>query len=162
MIGNDVVDLALARKESNWKRPGFLDKIFTKNEQQIIAEHVNPEVLIWNLWSRKEAVYKIFNRETGIRAFFPNQIECFYTSETLGYVVCKGTCYFTKTIIDNDFLYSVAVSDLTYFNQIISLNTSDTIVKRNGIPFVYCEKTNYLKAASISHHGRFEQSITIK
>jgi hypothetical protein len=27
-IGNDIVDLALARKESNWKRP-YLNKIFT-------------------------------------------------------------------------------------------------------------------------------------
>jgi hypothetical protein len=33
MIGNDVVDLALAQKESNWKRKGFLNKLFTSVEQ---------------------------------------------------------------------------------------------------------------------------------
>jgi phosphopantetheinyl transferase (holo-ACP synthase) len=33
VIGNDIVDLALARKESNWKRPGYLNKIFTTKEQ---------------------------------------------------------------------------------------------------------------------------------
>jgi hypothetical protein len=32
VIGNDIVDLALARKESNWKRPGYLNKIFTTKE----------------------------------------------------------------------------------------------------------------------------------
>ncbi len=28
MIGNDIVDLALAKKENNCQRKGFLDKIF--------------------------------------------------------------------------------------------------------------------------------------
>jgi hypothetical protein len=34
---NDIVDLALARKESNWKRPGYLNKIFTTKEQLLIS-----------------------------------------------------------------------------------------------------------------------------
>ena len=33
MIGNDIVDLDLARTQSNWQRKGFLDKIFTKKEK---------------------------------------------------------------------------------------------------------------------------------
>jgi phosphopantetheinyl transferase (holo-ACP synthase) len=74
MIGNDIVDLALARKESNWQRKGFLDKIFTKKEQLQIVTAQNPETMVWNLWSRKEAVYKIYNRETGIRAFIPLEL----------------------------------------------------------------------------------------
>ena len=77
MIGNDIIDLALALKESNWKRKGFLDKIFTKNEQLLILNTQNPEVMVWNLWSRKEAAYKIYNRQTGIRGYFPLQLECF-------------------------------------------------------------------------------------
>ena len=59
MIGNDIVDLALAKKESNWKRNRFLDKIFTQKEQLLIANAINPEIMIWNLWTRKEAAYKI-------------------------------------------------------------------------------------------------------
>ena len=38
MIGNDIVDLDLARKESNWKRKGFLDKIFSLQEQQFDSQ----------------------------------------------------------------------------------------------------------------------------
>ena len=39
MIGNDIIDLDVAKTESNWKRKGFLDKIFTANEQfQILLE----------------------------------------------------------------------------------------------------------------------------
>ena len=33
MIGNDIIDLALAKKENNWQRKGFLDKLFTPKEQ---------------------------------------------------------------------------------------------------------------------------------
>ena len=76
MIGNDIVDLALAKKESNWKRNRFLDKIFTTKEQVLIVDAENPEIMVWNLWSRKEAAYKIYNRETGIRGYFPLQLEC--------------------------------------------------------------------------------------
>ena len=71
MIGNDIVDLELARKESNWKRKGFLDKIFAKNEQLLIFNAENPDTMVWNLWSRKEAAYKIYNRQTQIRGYFP-------------------------------------------------------------------------------------------
>jgi phosphopantetheinyl transferase (holo-ACP synthase) len=59
VIGNDIVDLALARKESNWKRPGYLNKIFTTKEQLLISSAENPNTMVWNLWSRKEAAYKI-------------------------------------------------------------------------------------------------------
>ena len=76
MIGNDIVDLALAKKESNWKRNRFLDKIFTETEQLLIFHSENPEIMVWNLWSRKEAAYKIYNRETGIRGYFRSILRC--------------------------------------------------------------------------------------
>jgi hypothetical protein len=50
MIGNDVVDLAVTKKE-NVK--GVLDKILPK-EQLLITSAINPETMVWNLWSRKE------------------------------------------------------------------------------------------------------------
>ena len=36
--GNDIVDLSLAKTESNWKRKGFLEKIFTENSLLINLE----------------------------------------------------------------------------------------------------------------------------
>ena len=45
MIGNDIVDLALAQKESNWKRKGFLNKIFTEKEQLLILNAKNNDYL---------------------------------------------------------------------------------------------------------------------
>ena len=62
MIGNDIVDLVQARFQSNWKRKGFVQKIFTQKEQELIFSSKNPENMVWNLWTRKESAYKIFNR----------------------------------------------------------------------------------------------------
>jgi phosphopantetheinyl transferase (holo-ACP synthase) len=162
MIGNDVVDLALARTESNWRRPGFISKIFTEKEQKLIEAHDNPELLIWNLWSRKEAVYKIYNRETGIRAYIPQQIECVYSNEYEGKVLCKNKYYYTKTSIENDFLHSIAVTDETHFDLIISVDLQQKIVKKEGIPFIQCNYSHELIPVSISHHGRYHSGIMLK
>ena len=71
MIGNDVVDIQLAKIESNWQRKGYLDKIFTENEQIYISNSLEPDIAVWNLWTRKEAAYKIWNTQTGLRKFNP-------------------------------------------------------------------------------------------
>lgn len=153
MIGNDIIDLALARKESNWKRKGFLDKIFTKAEQLLISDAENPEVIVWNLWSRKEAAYKIYNRQTGIRGYFPLELECFYETVVLGTVICKGKTYFTQTKIENEKIHTIAVAKKEYFKQIRSLDLGTKISKADGIPFVIDIETNAEIPVSISHHG---------
>ena len=165
MIGNDIVDLALARKESNWKRKGFLDKIFTKNEQLLISKAEDPEVMVWNLWSRKEAVYKVYNRQTQIRGYFPLQLECLdleiIDSIIYGKVILKERCYFTKTEITTQWINTIAVENVLDFDMIKTLENRKNIQKNNGIPS-YCEKENSIsKPVSISHHGRFEQIISL-
>lgn len=165
MIGNDIVDLALARKESNWKRKGFLDKIFTQNEQLLLLNAANPEVTVWNLWSRKEAAYKIYNRQTQIRGYFPLQLECFdlgiIDGITFGKVMIKNYVYFTKTVITNQFIHTIAVVNPEDFDKIRTLENRNNIRKNNGIPY-YLEKDNSAsKPVSISHHGRFEQIVVI-
>ncbi|MBG6188733.1 4'-phosphopantetheinyl transferase family protein [Flavobacterium sp. CAN_S2] len=161
MIGNDIVDLALAKKESNWQRNRFLDKIFTENEQQIILNDVNPEIMVWNLWSRKEAAYKIYNRETGIRGYFPLQLECFYENTTLGTVSIKGKSYFTHSKIENDSIYTIAVAEKKHFDKIESITLAIEIFKINGIPFIIDSASKIKKPVSITHHGRFWKGITL-
>ena len=161
MIGNDIVDLALAKKESNWQRNRFLDKIFTKNEQQMILNDANPEIMVWNLWSRKEAAYKIYNRETGIRGFFPLQLECSFENATLGTVSIKKKIYFTQSKIENDSIYTIAVAEKKHFDKIENISSSDEIYKNNGIPFIIDSTSKIKKLVSITHHGRFWKGITL-
>lgn len=161
MIGNDVVDLALAKRVSNWKRDRYLDKIFTVNEQLLIFHAEIPEVMVWNLWSRKEAAYKIYNRETGIRGYFPLLLECFYENETLGTVSIKEKIYFTQSQIENDSIYTIAVADKKHFDKIESITSAIEIFKINGIPFIIDSASKIKKPVSITHHGRFWKGITL-
>lgn len=165
MIGNDIIDLALARKESNWKRKGFLEKIFTQKEQLMISNAENSEVMVWNLWSRKEAAYKIYNRETQIRAYIPLQLECFELSYIdgfyFGYVRIKKSLYFTKTEITSHYINTIAVVNIQDFDRIETSHNSDNIKKNNGIPS-YLKKDNLMmRPMSISHHGKFKRIISI-
>ena len=165
MIGNDVVDLALAQKESNWKRKGFLDKIFTKNEQLQISNAENSEVMVWNLWSRKEAAYKIYNQQTQIRGYIPLQLECFDLERIngiiFGKVAIKDTVYFTKTEITTQFIHTIAIENIKVFDSIKLLENRNNIRKNNGIPSYFDYETLSNKSVSISHHGRFEQIISV-
>jgi phosphopantetheinyl transferase (holo-ACP synthase) len=161
MIGNDIVDLVLAQQESNWQRKGFLDKIFTNKEQLLIANTIDPELMVWNLWSRKEAAYKIYNRQTGFRGYIPLQLECNYEDRNLGTVFCNGHVFFTNTQISNEHICTIAVANKEYFSQIFELNSETKISKTNGIPYLIDEKTKTEKPVSISHHGRFSQSISL-
>jgi phosphopantetheinyl transferase (holo-ACP synthase) len=165
MIGNDIVDLALAQKESNWKRKGFLDKVFTQNEQLQILNAQKPEIMVWNLWSRKEAAYKIHNRKTLIRGYFPLQLESIdldiIDEIIFGKVFIKDNVYFTKTEITSQYIHTIAVENKQDFDKIKTLKNRDNIQKNNGIPNYFDTDNLLLKPVSISHHGRFEKIIMI-
>ena len=161
MIGNDIVDLALALKESNWKRIGYLDKIFTKYEQILIIKSNNPENMVWNLWSRKEAAYKIFNRNTGVRIYNPIQFECFDTDKSIGKVMNNGILYYTKTEINLDYIHTVSVLNRTDFESVKLLNRTNEIIKIKGIPFIKGANKKKISPISISNHGNFEKIVTL-
>ena len=162
MIGNDIVDLALARKESNWKRNGYLNKIFTEQEQFLIKKAPDSELMVWNLWTRKEAAYKIFNRETGKRGFFPLLLKCIFEDEKVGTVVILDKSYFTKTISQDNAIYTIAVAQELDFIKIENLNPETvTIVKKNSIPFLLDAATVVEKPISITHHGNLWRGIML-
>jgi phosphopantetheinyl transferase (holo-ACP synthase) len=160
MIGNDIVDLALAQKESNWKRIGFLDKIFTLQEQLFINLSENQEIEVWNLWSRKEAAYKIYNRQSGIRKYNPLQFECFNLNLAIGTVVFENQLFYTKTDITSEYIYTIAVADVENFDIIYDLESTKIIKKQNGIPF-YINENQIIKPVSKTNHGRFERIISV-
>jgi phosphopantetheinyl transferase (holo-ACP synthase) len=165
VIGNDIVDLALARKESDWQRKGFLNKIFTQSEQLQILNSKNPEIQVWNFWSRKEAAYKIYNRQTGIRGYFPLQLECtdleINKDYILGKVEIKDCVYFTKTKISTQQIHTIAVTKSLDFNKVKRLENRENIQYHNNIPNYYDKINNCYRPVSVSHHGKFEQLIYI-
>lgn len=76
MIGNDIVDLKQAGKDSNWQRKGFLNKVFSEEEQWYINSAIDKGQMVWGLWSMKEAGYKAYVQQTGKRFLGPQKIKC--------------------------------------------------------------------------------------
>jgi phosphopantetheinyl transferase (holo-ACP synthase) len=160
MIGNDIIDLDLARKESNWKRKGFLEKIFSLEEQKLIHNACDPELMVWDLWSKKESAYKIYNRYTGIKGYFPWLLECYWKDKNFGKVVIGDFSFYTQTEITKSYIYTIAVSETVLFNKIKPLETVINVKKNNGIPFILDVNAN-AQPVSITHHGRFQRIISL-
>ncbi len=108
MIGNDIVDLKLAQTQSNWRRKGFLAKICTKQEQDLIEKSKNPLELVWLLWSMKESAYKCYIQKNPRRFYAPRKISCDQISDARGSVVINKERYFTKSIITDDVIVTTA------------------------------------------------------
>ncbi|MBB4802687.1 phosphopantetheinyl transferase (holo-ACP synthase) [Flavobacterium nitrogenifigens] len=165
MIGNDIVDLAQSRLQSKWSRKGLIEKLFTTEEQYFIKKHYNPEIMVWLLWTMKEAAYKIYNRQTKIREFSPKKLICDLNSlsdiHAFGTVFCLENIYYTKSIISSENIHSIATNNLENLNHVIEVEKKDIIKDNHGIPYLQTS-TMTLKEVSISNHGRFEKVVTYK
>ncbi|MBE8725963.1 4'-phosphopantetheinyl transferase superfamily protein [Flavobacterium hungaricum] len=165
MIGNDVIDLAQSRIESRWQRRGFLEKLFTTPEQLLIKQSSEPEIMVWMLWSMKEAAYKIYNRQTKIRQYIPKKLDCTIliqeNAQAKGLVSCGENIYYTNTIIDKDSIYTTAVCTLADLDHITAVENKNIFKDVNGIPYLYNAAANSYQDVSITHHGRFEKLAVI-
>ncbi|GAB3806224.1 hypothetical protein GCM10028819_41150 [Spirosoma humi] len=131
MIGNDIVDLAQARQDSNWRRKGFLDKVFTHHEQQLIHDAADPDRMVWLLWSMKESAYKVAVRRTKKRNFAPAKLACSLndvTESTAEGTVFHFEGYRTRSLISSQYIATVALAATTalpYSQAIIPFKTTD-------------------------------------
>ena len=159
MVGNDVIDLKLAAIESNWHRKGYLDKIFTTLEQHFINSSADQNVQLWQLWSRKEAVYKLLLQKGILKGYYPKKIECLDTKTFGGKVVFDTCIYYTKTSFTTNYIHSAAVLHQSDLGAIKSIIWDANCVKINSIP--YLKVKNTFKNISKSHHGRFEEVVVL-
>jgi phosphopantetheinyl transferase (holo-ACP synthase) len=165
MIGNDVIDIMQSRKESNWRRKGFIEKIFIVDEQLLISTATDPESMVWILWSMKEAAYKVYNRQTKIREYIPQKLVCSIASQNhntiTGYVICSGKTFHTNTILSQDYIHTIAVSYFDDLNKVIEIEKENISKDKNGLPYLSNTLQNTIRDVSVSHHGRFEKVVTI-
>ena len=176
MIGNDIIDLSLAKIESNWQRKGFLEKQFTENEQKLILAAPNPFVLVWKFWSMKEAAYKIFAQQNELRFFAPKKFDCILMSGKKDLVNFKNQIFYTSTIIKSGYIFTLASIDKEikayskfvmpqYINKMIKIKLQDLTSfsaeeikqkkNKNMVPFYYHKDILLTKSCSISHHGKY-------
>ena len=108
MIGNDIIDLSLAKTESNWQRRGFLEKQFSATEQQLILGATNSFILVWRFWSMKEAAYKVFIQQNEMRFFAPKNFACLLISEKEGMVFYKDQIFYTSSTVNQNYIFTLA------------------------------------------------------
>lgn len=176
MIGNDIIDLSLAETESNWQRKGFLEKQFTAKEQAIIFDKGNSFEKVWRLWSMKESAYKIYTQQNEQRFFAPKKFECQLTSEDEGIVFFKDQKFYTSSIINESYIFTLATFDKNLksdtligspsginkdiknkLEEVTGFQASEIEQKKskNGAPNYYHNNKQITKSCSISHHGNY-------
>ncbi|SFD76102.1 4'-phosphopantetheinyl transferase superfamily protein [Chitinophaga sp. CF118] len=153
MIGNDIVDLHLAERESYWQRQGYLNKIFTADEQSFILASADPTTAVWLLWSCKEAVYKIVHRHTRVRTYAPLKFNC---SVTAGTVTYEGHVYPFRSLQSGYCIHTIAVEKAELFDA-LEIYTEDALKREQWDISKDDDGVPYLEGSpvSISHHGRF-------
>jgi phosphopantetheinyl transferase (holo-ACP synthase) len=175
VLGNDLVDLKQAAKDSNWQRKGYLNKICTSHEQQFILEDDAAETMLWLIWTMKEASYKAVNRLTGLRSYSPRSYACsnliIRDNEATGLVSFESCTLSVKAELSIDKIHSSAVFGKDQLNlfKIYYLNNSpdyandfqrsnpDHMLSKNlaGLPLITHLPTSRTWEASVSHHGRY-------
>ena len=181
MIGNDIVDLK--RIYAKWQRPGFLDKVFTSQEQDLIYNSRDNHEMVWRLWSMKEATYKVYAKIVQRRYFNPKHLKCQISDEIKGLVkIDNVTCYTFSSITEN-YVHSTASLDLSEpratkiyqmkhqdvmqqslflkdkfakrVSEILMVNKDHLSIRKNkiGIPAIYQNSTLIDMDFSLSHCG---------
>lgn len=176
MVGNDIVDLTLAKTQSNWQRKGFLEKQFTQLEIGKILSSINPFFMVWLFWSMKEAAYKCYVQQTEKRFFNPKRFQCKIQNRTKGTVSIANATFFTSSVFTTEFIHTIATSKLNtkiksakiYIQNknrqskevqhaLMHQFDGNAILRKNkiGIPKIYLNNQKSSASISMSHHGNF-------
>lgn len=188
MIGNDIIDLGVANLESNWQRPRFLSKLFSKKEQEIIASAEDTTNIVWRLWSMKESAYKAHQRGFDLASKFnPKAFECTLLSSEKGCVSVSGSIYDLHTIMKEGYIYSEATNSnfkLLVTSIFMNNSSSETLKTKiiqeyskqldhpltdlsirkcnHGIPWLMLNQKQLSLPFSITHHGKYSAFIIIE
>jgi len=175
VAGNDLVDLKQAARDSNWQRTGYLHKICTAEEEQLILSAADPHTMLWLIWTMKEASYKVVNRLSGMRSYAPRSFVCsglnMQGSSVRAFVAFNEFSLFINAEVSTEMVHTVAVLreeelgqlQTHYLNYtpgyVSDFNQShpEYILSKNGagLPQVRQLPGPQILEASVSHHGRY-------
>lgn len=183
MIGNDVVDLTAAVGESDWRRKGFLKKVFTHRERQEIFQAEDQHQMVWLLWSMKEAAYKARQRTFSLPRLLDWQsLECSVSNlsakKAAGSVKTSHSHFFTTTDLFRNVIHTTAANSpnstlkkvvlegssdatkkallkLVATNFSVSVSELSIIKNTFGVPAIRYQNKVLFDRFSLSDHGRF-------
>jgi hypothetical protein len=93
--------------------------------------------------------------------FNPKGIECrairIRNGQVFGTAIIENLEYFTRTEVTDKYIYTEAVSNRKYFQEILSIDAMNIFKDKYGIP-----NANFSNnPVSITHHGKFERRIQL-
>lgn len=184
MVGNDIVDLSIARSDA-WSDLRYLNKVFSISEQAQIGISKNPNETLWLLWSMKESAYKAHFRTFEKRELAPRKIECILLSRQKGMVLIDGSVYSTRSELNNEYIHTIAIeegvniTDIQHglireqnavkvrnnivstmkrsFSEMLELNVKslEFIKTLRNVPYMRYSGKRLYNPCSLSHHGRY-------
>ncbi|MGF1554933.1 4'-phosphopantetheinyl transferase family protein [Paucihalobacter sp.] len=154
MIGNDIVSLDFAKNSKNWKNQRFLDKLFTKTEQNVIKLAQNPFVEIWKLWSLKESAYKLYVQRFNQRFYAPIQFECNFFKDEVTVSKEDFLCN-TKTLQNENYVFSIA------FQETVEVYSDCIKLKYSNYKYQSATTTLELKKAVSKHFNIAVQHLNV-
>ena len=185
MIGNDIIDINETKLKTNWQRQGFLNKIFTDQEQELINEAKDSFLKVWRLWSIKESAYKANMQYDITRKINPTKIECRIINSQSAIVNIGEKRYIASTLQTEEYIYSYASEELQVhsFHSItnekssdilhqsiscrnslirtlsekLSINKNEVVINKStfGQPQVYHLNKKLDTSISLTHHGKY-------
>ncbi|MEG9326693.1 4'-phosphopantetheinyl transferase superfamily protein [Salinimicrobium catena] len=183
MIGNDVVDLKAAAAESDWSRKGFLEKVFSEEERELICAAADQHQMVWLLWSMKEAAYKARQRHFNLpRRLNWELLHCsleeISTGNASGVVKVGAEKYFTASGITSENIHTTARPNSKIPLENFIFETSSAAAKKellqqtadfhflpvadlhfkkdlHGMPYISYKNAEFFNRFSFSDHGRY-------
>ena len=185
MIGNDIIDIRYTKRHHNFQRKGYLQKIYTDEEQELIKTSEYRLYTAWRLWSMKESAYKSYIKKGHNRFFNPIKLSCSIEDNQIGYVKIGHSEYKIQTKRTENYIFSHTVVDplQKLSHKLIRLEESDSncqsrtiynsinyyisqhikskdefieIIKDdNGVPSIYVNNLKQDIDLSITHHGMY-------
>ena len=157
-----------------------MDKLFLPHEQQLIKNAPQQPVMVWLLWSCKEAVYKIVHRATRVRKFAPQEFACYPFNDNdtdlpgAGIVVHQQQSYYFQTRITNTCIHTHAAASQALLQKMRIftgyytdrntgiLSPAQLLYKdESGVPYIRDRDTGFVTPVSLSHHGRYFGLVNI-
>ena len=192
MIGNDIVDLNEASGSRYWSDQRFISKVFSDYEKDLILGSSNRFQTTWALWSMKESAYKVHLRKYRKPFFAHSKIKCQFEPEGSGKVRIDNTTYTTSTVTNDDFIYTIAmtdplreyhgkyhkVDDASYtklhnkcYQDVLGISSAwyrekvhNMQIRKDeyGIPKLFTNNTEQSLIFSMTHHGKYYAYVILK
>ncbi len=162
-VGNDIVDLTHPNAKGKSRDIRFLKRVFLPEEEDCLLADIQPDAMLWALWTGKEAAYKVRQKDYPDISSAPRRYrvdlarrdtsgrECILRPGTrafAGTVATPRGIISLHTLIAPDYVHSVALS-------VPSSATADRVV-------MHAERMHLAEQSSPSYESSYVREIAIR